>query len=560
MGAAPRPTLGRPMYRYDPVDRLIVEERVAQFRDQTRRYLAGRIDEDAFKPLRLQNGLYIQRYAPMLRVAIPYGVLSSEQLRRLAHIARRYDRGYGHFTTRQNIQYNWVKVEEVPDILGELAEVSMHAIQTSGSCVRNVTTDPFAGAAPDEVVDPRPYCEIMRQWSTLHPEFAHLPRKFKVAFNGAKEDRAATPVHDLAFDLYRDEAGEVRLVVKVGGGQGRTPRLASIIKRDLHWSELLNYSEAVLRTYNKLGRRDNIFKARIKIQVEALGAEAFAREVDAEWEHLRGGANTLTPDALDRVAKHFVDPPLQSSAEESRAGLNIGANYRAWKQRNVTSHRHPDYASVTISLKREGIAPGDATADEMDFVAGLADRYSFGEVRVSYHQNLIFPHVARAKLAALFEELDARGLARANISLASDIICCPGGDFCSLANAKSIPLSAEIAAKLAPIEEELGPIAINVSGCINACAHHHVGHIGVLGVEKAGEDWYQVLVGGRPDGPGALAVLTGKAVRQEAVPGIVDRLARHYLAVRNEGESFIAAVERLGAEAFKQAVEAERAS
>ena len=561
MGAPPRPTLAGPMYRYDPVDRLIVEERVAQFRDQTRRYLAGEIDEDAFKPLRLQNGLYIQRYAPMLRVAIPYGVLSSDQLRRLAHIARRYDRGYGHFTTRQNIQYNWVKVEEVPDILAELAEVSMHAIQTSGSCVRNVTTDPFAGAAPDEIVDPRPYCEIMRQWSTLHPEFAHLPRKFKVAFNGAREDRAATPVHDLAFDLYHDDAGDVRLVVKVGGGQGRTPRLASIIKRDLHWSELLTYSEAVLRTYNKLGRRDNIFKARIKIQVETLGAEAFAREVDAEWEHLRGGANTLTPDALDRVAKHFVDPPLQALSVGTPSGaLPVSAHFRAWKQRNVTAHRHRDYASVTISLKREGIAPGDATADEMDFIAALADRFSFGEVRVSYHQNLIFPHVARAKLAELFGELDARGLARANISLASDIICCPGGDFCSLANAKSIPLSAEIAAKLAPIEEELGPISINVSGCINACAHHHVGHIGVLGVEKAGEDWYQVLVGGRPDGAGALAVLTGKAVRQEAVPAIIDRLARQYLAVRNEGESFIAAVERLGADAFKQAVEAERAA
>ncbi len=547
------------MYRYDPVDRLIVEERVAQFRDQTRRYLAGQIDEDAFKPLRLQNGLYIQRYAPMLRVAIPYGVLSSDQLRRLAHIARRYDRGYGHFTTRQNIQFNWVKVEEVPDILAELAEVSMHAIQTSGSCVRNVTTDPFAGAAPDEIVDPRPYCEIMRQWSTLHPEFAHLPRKFKVAFNGAREDRAATPVHDLAFDLYRDDAGEVRLVVKVGGGQGRTPRLASIIKRDLHWSELLNYSEAVLRTYNKLGRRDNIFKARIKIQVEALGAEAFAREVDDEWEHLRGGANTLTPDALERVAKHFVDPPLQALGTPS-GSLPVGAHFRAWKQRNVTPHRHRDYASITISLKREGIAPGDATAEEMDFIAALADRYSFGEIRVSYHQNLIFPHVARAQLGALFAELDARGLARANISLASDIICCPGGDFCSLANAKSIPLSVEIAAKLAPIEDELGPIAINVSGCINACAHHHVGHIGVLGVEKAGEDWYQVLVGGRPDGAGALAVLTGKAVREGEVPAIVDFLARHYLAVRADGESFIAAVGRLGADAFKHAVEAERAA
>jgi sulfite reductase (NADPH) hemoprotein beta-component len=545
------------MYRYDAVDRLIVEERVAQYRDQTRRYLAGEIDEDAFKPLRLQNGLYIQRYAPMLRIAIPYGVLSSVQLRKLAEIARKFDRGYGHFTTRQNLQYNWVKVEEVPDILAALAEVSMHAIQTSGSCVRNVTTDPFAGAAADEIVDPRPYCELMRQWSTLHPEFAHLPRKFKVAFNGAKEDRAATPVHDLAFDLYRDDADEVRLVVKVGGGQGRTPRLASVIKRDLHWSEMLTYSEAVLRTYNALGRRDNIYKARIKIQVEALGAEEFGRLVDAEWEHLRNGENTLTPDALERVAQYFVDPPLVSWSEPASKVLAVDAHFRAWKTRNVAAHRHGDYASVTVSLKREGIAPGDATADEMDFVADLADRYSFGEARVSYHQNLILPHVARAKLQDLFGELDARGLARANIGLASDIICCPGGDFCSLANAKSIPLSAAIADRLAPIEAELGDIAINISGCINACAHHHVGHIGVLGVEKAGEDWYQVLLGGRSDGAGRLGVLMGKAVREEAVPQIIEQLTRHYLAVREPEESFIAAVERLGAEAFKPALEVE---
>lgn len=545
------------MYRYDAVDRLIVEERVAQYRDQTERYLAGLLDEDAFKPLRLQNGLYIQRYAPMLRIAIPYGNLSTTQLRTLASIARRYDRGYAHFTTRQNIQYNWVKVEEVPDILAELAAVSMHAIQTSGSCVRNVTTDAFAGVAQDEIVDPRPYCELMRQWSTLHPEFAHLPRKFKVAFNGAKEDRAATPVHDLAFDLYRDDAGEVRLIVKVGGGQGRTPRLASIIKHDLHWSELLTYSEAVLRAYNKLGRRDNIFKARIKIQVEALGAAEFGRLVDEEWEHLRNGPNTLTQDALDRVAQYFVDPALEAWSEPSQRALPVDANFRAWKKRNLVAHRHADYAAVTISLKRQGIAPGDANADEMDFIADLADRFSFGEVRVSYHQNLILPHVPRAKLQELFAELDTRGLARANIDLASDIICCPGGDFCSLANAKSIPLSAAIAEKLAPIEEELGEININVSGCINACAHHHVGHIGVLGVEKAGEDWYQILLGGRADGAGKLGVLTGKSVRQEDVPAIIDRLTRHYLAVRSEGERFIDTVERLGADAFKTALGAE---
>ncbi len=544
------------MYRYDAVDRLIVEERVAQYRDQTQRYLAGLIDEDAFKPLRLQNGLYIQRYAPMLRIAIPYGVLSSAQLRTLASISRRYDRGYGHFTTRQNIQFNWVKVEEVPDILAELAAINMHAIQTSGSCVRNVTTDAFAGVAADEVVDPRPYCELMRQWSTLHPEFAHLPRKFKVAFNGAKEDRAATPVHDLAFDLYRDAEGEVRLIVKVGGGQGRTPRLASVIKRDLHWSELLTYSEAVLRAYNRIGRRDNIYKARIKILVETLGAEAFAREVEADWAHLRNGPNTLTPQALTRVAAHFDDPTLDAALENTHR-LPIAAGFRAWRQRNVVAHRNPDYAAVVVSLKRESVAPGDATADEMDQLADLAERYSFGEIRVTHQQNLVLPNVARARLQDLWAELEAQNLGRANIGLASDIICCPGGDFCSLANAKSIPLSAAIAAQLASIEDEIGALAIKVSGCINACAHHHVGHIGVLGVEKAGEDWYQVLLGGRADGEGKLGVLIGKAVRAEDVPLLIERLARHYLAVRRSGESFIEVVERLGADAFKAALRVE---
>ncbi len=545
------------MYRYDAVDRLIVEERVAQFRDQTQRYLAGLLDEDAFKPLRLQNGLYIQRYAPMLRIAIPYGVLSSDQLRALATIARKYDRGYGHFTTRQNIQYNWVKVEEVPDILADLAKISMHAIQTSGSCVRNVTTDAFAGVAADEIVDPRPFCELMRQWSTLHPEFAHLPRKFKVAFNGAKEDRAATPVHDLAFDLYRNEAGEVVIAVKVGGGQGRTPRLADVIKRDLPWRELLNYSEAVLRVYNRLGRRDNIFKARIKIQVEALGATEFAGLVDEEWEHLRGGPNTLKDDELARVAAHFVDPPLDDWSEAPPSHLPIDARFRNWRSRNVAQHRHADYAAVTISLKRENIAPGDATSDEMDALADIADRYSFSELRVTHQQNLILPYVPRAKLQALWAELDALNLARGNIGLASDIICCPGGDFCSLANAKSIPLSAAIAARLDSIEDDLGPLAIKVSGCINACGHHHVGHIGVLGVEKAGEDWYQIMLGGRPDGAGRLGVLIGKSVRAEQVPLIIERLARQYLGVRHANETFIDTVERLGAGSFKAALEAE---
>ncbi len=543
------------MYRYDAVDQLVVEERVAQFRDQTQRYLAGLLDEDAFRPLRLQNGLYIQRHAPMLRIAIPYGVISTEQLRKLALIARRYDRGYGHFTTRQNIQFNWVKVQEVPDILTHLAEVQMHAIQTSGNCVRNITTDAFAGVAEDEIVDPRPYAELLRQWSTFHPEFAHLPRKFKVAFNGSKEDRAATCVHDLAFDLYRDDADDVRVVVKVGGGQGRTPRIASVIKRDLHWSELLNYSEAVLRTYNKLGRRDNIFKARIKIQVETMGAEAFGREVDAEWEHLRGGPNTVTIDALARVTAHFADPILNGG--EANAPLSPpGSLYRAWKTHNVRGHSHPDHAAVTISLKRKNIAPGDLTADEMEYVANLADRYSSGELRVTFQQNLVLPYVAKRDLAALFTDLQARDLARGNIGLLSDIISCPGGDFCSLANAKSIPVAAAIEARLSLLDEDVGNLTINISGCINACGHHHTGNIGVLGIEKNGEEWYQVLIGGRSDNNGRLGALTGRAIRQGDVPVVVERLVQHYLAVRNSGETFIAAFERVGAESFKSALEA----
>lgn len=546
------------MYRYDAVDRLVVAERVAQFRDQTERYLAGLIDEDAFKPLRLQNGLYIQRYAPMLRIAIPYGVLSSDQLRTLAQISRTFDRGYGHFTTRQNIQYNWVKVEQVPDILGELAKVGMHAIQTSGSCVRNVTTDVFAGVAADEIVDPRPFCELMRQWSTLHPEFAHLPRKFKVAFNGAKEDRAATAVHDLAFDFSRNEEGDVRLIVKVGGGQGRTPRIASIIKRDLDWRDLLTYSEAVLRTYNRLGRRDHIFKARIKIQVETLGVEAFAHLVEQEWSHLRNGPNTLDEAALARVAAHFQDPVLEANLDVATEAPD--RREHSWRLRNVAAHRHPAYAAVTISLKRVGVAPGDATAAEMEAIADLADRYSEGEVRVSHAQNLVLPYVPRTALASLWAELDAFDLARGNIGLASDIICCPGGDFCSLANAKSIPLSAAIAEALDAIEDDLGPMQIKVSGCINACGHHHVGHIGVLGVEKAGEDWYQVLLGGRADDGGRLGVLIGKAVRADAVPALIATLARHYLAVRAANESFIETVERLGVEAFRTVLAADEAA
>jgi sulfite reductase (NADPH) hemoprotein beta-component len=544
------------LYRYDAVDQKIVNERVAQFRDQTARFLAGRLSEDEYRPLRLQNGLYIQRHAPMLRVAIPYGMLSSCQLRMLADIARRYDRNYAHFTTRQNIQFNWPALERVPDILADLATVEMHAIQTSGNCIRNVTTDHLAGIASDEIVDPRPYAELMRQWSTLHPEFAALPRKFKVAFNGAKDDRAASGVHDLAFDLYRGADGDVLLRVKVGGGQGRTPRIAVTIREDLPWRHLLSYSEAILRAYNRWGRRDNLYKARIKILVEALGPEKFAAEVEDDYKHLIDGPSTVTEAERTRIVACFTDPPYLSDAEASAdlSGLRAGnRRFDAWLRRNVVDHKRPGYAAVTLSLKRTGPAPGDATDVEMDAAADLADRYSFGEIRVSHHQNLVLSDVARRDLYALWQEAEKLGLATPNIALATDIIACPGGDFCSLANARSIPLSLAIQEKLEARQEEIGELAIKISGCINACGHHHVGHIGVLGVDKHGEEWFQVLVGGRSDSEVALGEILGKAVRAEEVPAMVERIVDLYLEKRTPGERFIETAQRLGAAPFKEA-------
>lgn len=542
------------MYRYDAVDQRIVNERVAQFRDQTARFLAGRLSEDEFKPLRLQNGLYIQRHAPMLRVAIPYGMLSSKQLRMLAHIAREYDRNYAHFTTRQNLQYNWPALDRVPDILADLATVEMHAIQTSGNCIRNVTTDHFAGVAADEIVDPRPYAEMMRQWSTLHPEFAYLPRKFKVAFNGAKDDRAASAVHDLAFDVYKGADGEVLLRVKVGGGQGRTPRIAVTIKEDLPWRHMLTYTEAILRAYNRYGRRDNLYKARIKILVEALGAEKFAEEAESDFAHLVDGPATLTEEERARIAACFVDPDYLSDSE-AKADLAPlrAANRRfdAWLRRNVVAHKRAGYASVTLSLKRTGPAPGDATDAEIDAAADLADRFSFGEARISHHQNIILADVAWKDLFDLWQAADAAGLAQPNIGLATDIIACPGGDFCSLANAKSIPLSLAIQNELEAREEEIGELAIKISGCINACGHHHVGHIGVIGVDKHGEEWFQVLVGGRSDANVTLGEILGKAVKAEEVPPLIKRLVDLYLAERREGERFIDTAARLGADRFK---------
>lgn len=544
------------MYRYNDIDQAIVDARVAQFADQTARYMQGALSEDEFKPLRLQNGVYIERHSPLLRVAIPYGLLSSTQLAMLAQIGRTYDRGFGHFTTRQNIQFNWVKLEDVHKILGDLASVQMHAIQTSGSCIRNVTTDHFAGVAPDERVDPRPLAELMRQWSTLNPEFAFLPRKFKVAFNGATQDRAATGVHDLAFDLFEDANGDVLLDVKVGGGQGRTPRLAVTIKRGLHWRDMMTYTEAILRTYNRWGRRDNIYKARIKILVEALGGDKFAAEVEEEWAHTRGGVATLDESELARMNSFFAQLPYldqhDSDADLSPARLS-DPRFNAWVKNNVSGHRQAGYCAVTISLKPSNVAPGDATSDQMDAIAGLADQFSFGQIRVSHLQNLILADVARKDLFTLWQALDRQSLAAANAGLATDVICCPGGDYCALANAKSIPVAAAIQQQLAAKAEEIGPLAIKMSGCINACGHHHVGHIGILGVDKKDEEFYQILIGGRTDTKVALGQIIGKAVPRDDVAPIVGRLTDFYIASRQTDETFIDAVERLGKTAFHDA-------
>jgi sulfite reductase (NADPH) hemoprotein beta-component len=555
------------MYRYDAHDRQIVADRVEQFRDQTRRYLAGELTEDEFRPLRLQNGLYVQRHAPMLRVAIPYGVLSSRQLRKLAHVARTYDRGYGHFSTRQNLQYNWPKLETVPQILAELAEVEMHAIQTSGNCVRNVTTDHFAGVAPDEVVDPRAFAEILRQWSTFHPEFAYLPRKFKIALNGAKSDRAATFFHDIGLNFVKDAAGAVGIRVIVGGGMGRTPIVGQVIRDFLPWQHMLTYVEAILRVYNRHGRRDNIYKARIKILVKALGIEEFARQVEAEWDAAAAHAapSVIPQEEYDRVAAHFNPPRYEAIEEPVPAFVHALADSRAfsrWVQRNVHPHRQAGYAAVTLSLKKPGIPPGDATAEQMDFVAGLADRYGFGELRVTHEQNLVLADVRKADLFALWLEAKSAGLATPNIGLLTDIVCCPGGDFCSLANAKSIPIAEAIQARFDDLDylHDIGDLDLNISGCMNSCGHHHVGHIGVLGVDKNGAEWYQVSIGGAQgiESDPSLGQVIGPSFAAAEMPAVVGKLIDAYIDLRTPEERFIDTVRRLGVAPFKERVYADR--
>ena len=547
------------MYRYEPYDHRLVAERVAQFRDQTRRFLTGELSEDEFRPLRLQNGLYIQKYAPMLRIAVPYGLLSSTQLRKLAYIGRKYDRGYGHFTTRQNVQFNWPRLEDVPDILAELATVEMHAIQTSGNCVRNITSDHFAGVAADEVVDPRPYCELLRQWATFNPEFAYLPRKFKIAVCGSTSDRAATLVHDIGLHAVRNVAGEVGFRVLVGGGLGRTPLIGHVIREWLPREEILNYLDAILRVYNRFGRRDNKHKARIKILVKEMTPPVFARHVEADWERIRGGPATVPDEEIARLASSFLPPPYERLAGDDvnfRAALADNRAFGKWVKRNVFAHKVPGYAAVTLSLKKTGIPPGDATSDQMAAVAGLADAYSFGELRVSHEQNLIFTDVKQSELLALWGELKALGFATPNIGLLTDIICCPGGDFCSLANARSIPIAEAIQRRFDDLDYlyDIGEIDLNISGCMNACGHHHVGNIGVLGVDKNGEEWYQVSIGGSQGEHASLGKVIGPSFAAGEMPDVVSHLIEVYVENRHEEERFVDAVRRLGLEPFKERV------
>jgi sulfite reductase (NADPH) hemoprotein beta-component len=545
------------MYRYDQYDHLIVRERIAQYRDQVRRRIADELTEEEFLPLRLQNGLYMQRHAYMLRIAVPYGLLASRQLRMLGHIARKYDRGYGHFTTRQNIQFNWIELEQTPDILTDLASVEMHAIQTSGNCIRNTTTDEYAGVAADELIDPRPFCEIMRQWSTFHPEFIALPRKFKIAFNGAVEDRAAIAMHDIGLTAVRNEAGEIGFKFMVGGGLGRTPILGSVINDFVPWQHLLTYTEAVMRVYNQFGRRDNKYKARIKILVKAVGAEEFARLVEQEFADLKDGPETLSQEELDRVAEYFNPKPYAAlPAVDPRTGHEDNKAFANWLQRNVKPHKVPGYASVVLSLKKTGVPPGDCTAEQMDFVADMADKYSFGELRVTHEQNLVLADVEQSKLFEVWEQVKAKGLATPNIGLLTDIIACPGGDYCSLANAKSIPIAAAIAKRFDDLDfqHDIGDIELNISGCINACGHHHIGHIGVLGVDKDGSEWYQVSIGGAQGNNASIGKIIGPSFSAQQMPEVVGRLLDVYLRNRVDGERFIDVANRLGIAPFKEYV------
>jgi sulfite reductase (NADPH) hemoprotein beta-component len=545
------------MYRYDAYDKTLVRERVAQYRDQVARRISGELSEEEFRPLRLMNGLYLQLHAYMLRVAIPYGTLSSTQLRKLAHIARRYDRGYGHFTTRQNLQYNWPRLVDTPDILEELAEVEMHAIQTSGNCIRNVTADQYAGAAADEIEDPRVYAEIIRQWSTLHPEFSFLPRKFKIAVTGSPNDRAAVRVHDIGLRMLKNDDGEVGFEVIVGGGLGRTPYVGPTIRNFLPKRDLLTYLEAILRVYNQLGRRDNLFKARIKILVTTVGVEEFARLVEEEWQHLKDGALVLPTEEVARIEAFFAPPPfedLEGPDPNYEAARRADRDFDTWARINVVAHRRPGYAIVNLSLKPIGGIPGDASDAQMDAVADLADRFSFGEIRVTHEQNLVLPHVRQKDLAAVWRELLDLKLATPNIGQVTDIIACPGLDYCNLANARSIPVAQMISKRFADLcrQHDIGELKIKISGCINACGHHHVGHIGILGVDKKGEEFYQITLGGSADDSASLGTIVGPAFPYDRVTDAVETIVETYLATRRNGERFLDTFRRVGLEPFKE--------
>ena len=553
------------MYRYDDFDQRAVDERVEHYRDQVGRYLDGELTDAQFLPLRLKNGLYVQRLAPMLRVAIPYGNLRSDQLRMLAHIARHYDKGYGHFSTRQNIQFNWPLLEETPDILADLASVQMHAIQTSGNCIRNTTADQFSGATDDEIVDARPWCELIRQWSSMHPEFDWLPRKFKIAVNGSALDRAASNFHDVGIDVIRNEAGEVRFNMKAGGGLGRTPVIASMIREQLEPEHLLTYLTAILRVYNRYGRRDNKYKARIKILVRALGVEEFSRRVEEEFARIENGPMTLTAEEIDRVHARFVLPDFEDLPAESsdlQAELASNPDFARWYARNVRSHRVPGYVSVTLSLKYTGVAPGDASDEQMDAVADWADAWGHGEIRVSHEQNLILPHTRQDALLELWRAAVEQRLATPNIGTLSDMICCPGGDFCSLANAKSIPIAEALQRRFGDQEtlDDVGELYLNISGCMNACGHHHVGNIGILGVDKKGEEFYQISLGGDATGEAAIATILGPSFYREEVPDVIGKIIDVYREQRGEGERFIDCVRRVGVEPFKERVYGKKAA
>jgi len=543
------------VYRYDDIDQTLVAERVAQFRDQTRRFLAGELSEDDFRPLRLRNGLYIQRFAPMLRISIPYGLLSTRQLRMLGHVARKYDRGYGHFTTRTNMQFNWPKLEDVPDILADLATVEMHSIQTSGNCIRNVTADHFAGIAPDEIEDPRPWCEIIRQWATLHPEFSYLPRKFKICVTGAPVDRAASETHDIGLHIRRGDDGDIGFEVLVGGGLGRMPILGKKIRDFLPWPELIRYLEAILRVYNQEGRRDNIHRARIKVLVKAKGVEAFRDEVEAEYLRIREERPPLGEAEIARMRAFFAPPPYETLPDVDVV-TGAPAEFQAWYRHNTRTHKVTGYRAVVVSLKKHGEAPGDMSADQMERLADLADRWSSGEVRVTHDQNLVLGDVRQQDLHAVWMGLRELGLATPNIGTLTDMICCPGLDFCSLANASAIPIAKQIQDRFSDFDYlyDLGHIEIKMSGCMNACGHHHVGHIGILGVDKHGEEWYQITLGGSASGTSSLGEVLGPSVPKGEVANTIAKILDVYLERREEGEEFLHAVRRVGIEPFKERV------